>query len=130
MKPLTLTLLAGAAAAALLSLAPLSMAMADPDDAPAPAVVVTTDHGNWTLKQREEWLADRLDKSRDDGSLDHHEYDRVKHELHDIHEDEERMRDHHDNQLTDNENSVLEARLDDVAAKIHWLRENTFTRPW
>jgi hypothetical protein len=91
---------------------------------------VAADHGNWTLAQREDWLASRLDKAREDGSIDHHEFDRVKHELHGIHEDEEKMRDHHDGQLTDNETADLESRLDAVAAQIHWLHEHSFTRPW
>jgi hypothetical protein len=40
------------------------------------------------------------------------------------------MRDSHDGQLTDNETTLLEARLDDVAAKIHWAHEQAFQRPW
>ncbi|MHB8529623.1 MAG: hypothetical protein ACYC8V_08965 [Caulobacteraceae bacterium] len=124
MKTLTLSLLAGGAAA-LVSLAPLAVARAQ-DEPPT----VAAEHGNWTLAQREHWLDNRLDKAKDDGSIDHHEADRVKHELHDIHEDEERMRDHHDGQLTDNETAALETRLDAVADKIHWLHENSFRRPW
>jgi hypothetical protein len=118
------SLLAGGAAA-LVALTPLTAARAQ--DAP-PAVVAQ--HGNWTLKEREEWLQNRLDTARHEGSLDRHEYKRVKQELHGIHEDEETMRDHHDGQLTDNQTADLEARLDDVGAKIHWLRENSFQRPW
>ena len=124
MKTIAISLLAGGAAA-LFALAPLSAVQAQ-DEAPA----VAADHGNWTLKEREDWLHDRLDKARDDGSVDHHEYDRVKNDLKRIHETEEAMRDHHDGQLTDNQTADLEARLDDVASKIHWLHENSFVRPW
>jgi hypothetical protein len=123
MKTLILSLLAGGAAA-LASTAPVT-AIAQ-DEPPAAAA----DHGNWTLAEREKWLDSRLDKARDDGSIDHHEFERVKHELHDIHENEDRMRDHHDGQLTDNETADLESRLDAVAAQIHWLHEHSFTRPW
>ena len=119
-----ISLIAGGAAA-LFALAPLTAATAQ-DEAPA----VAADHGNWTLKEREKWLHSRLDRSRDDGSLDRHEYDRVKDDLGRIHDDEETMRDHHDGQLTDNQTADLEMRLDDVAAKIHWLYENSFRRPW
>jgi hypothetical protein len=97
--------------------------------APA-APVFAQDHGNWTLRQREDWLHDRIQRSRDDGSLDRVEFERVKHELGDLRHDEDKMRDHHDGQLTDNETTELEARLDNLAAKIHWLREDTFQRPW
>jgi hypothetical protein len=114
-----------AGAAALFALTPMTAGYAQ-DEAPA----VAADHGNWTLKERENWLHSRLDKARDDGSLDHHEYNRVKHDLDAIHDNEEAMRDHHDGQLTDNQTADLEARLDDVASKIHWLHENSFERPW
>lgn len=33
-------------------------------------------------------------------------------------------------QLTDNETTDLEARLDGVADHIQWLHENVFQRPW
>jgi hypothetical protein len=125
MKTLTVSVLAGAAAT-LMSLAAVGTVNAQAVDATA----VVPEHGNWTLAEREDWLKTRLDRARDDGALDHHEYDRVRSELHDIHQDEERMRDRHDNQLTDNETSDLEARLDHVANQIRWLHENDFRKPW
>jgi hypothetical protein len=114
-------------AAALLSLAPLTAALAHQDDLPGGAAHQS---GNWTLKQREEWLASRIDKAHDEHDIDGHEADRVNHELDRIRHDEDKMRDHHDGQLTDNETADLEARLDDLAAKVHWLHENAFQRPW
>lgn len=120
--------LAAAAALALVFAAP-SISMAQAVDAGA-GVAVVSPHGNWTLRQREEWLNNRLEKARDDGSLDTHEYDRVRANLHDIRQDEDSFRDSHDGQLTDNENNQLESRLDTVAAQIHWLHENSFQRPW
>jgi len=124
MRNLGISLLAGGASA-FFALTPLAAIHAQ-DEAPA----VVADHGNWTLKEREDWLHSRLDKARDEGSVDHHEYDRVKDELGHIHETEEAMRDHHHGQLTDNQTADLEARLNDVASKIHWLHENSFQRPW
>src|SRR5258708_3352461 len=47
--------------------APVSQAaaqMAEPGAVDADAVV--SDHGDWTLKQREDWLGDRLHVARDD----------------------------------------------------------------
>jgi hypothetical protein len=126
MKSSTLSLLGGAAAAALFALAPMAGANAQS----AMMTPVATEHGDWTLGQREEWLHSRLDKARDDGSLDRGEYERVRHELEGIHHEQDRMRDMHDGQLTDNETQDLEARLDSVAAQIHWTHEHEFQRPW
>jgi hypothetical protein len=126
MKTLTLSVLAGGALA-LSCLAPMAVVRAQ--DEPPPAAH-SPDQGNWTLRQREDWLTSHLDQVRDDGSIDHHEYDRVKHEINDIHHDEDQMRHHQDGQLTDNETADLEGRLDHVAHQIHWLHEHSFTPPW
>jgi hypothetical protein len=82
------------------------------------------------LKEREHWLDDRLDKARADGSIERSEFERVHRELSSVRREEDRMRDHHDGQLTDEETTRLEARLDDVASQIHWLHEHGFQRPW
>jgi hypothetical protein len=71
-----------------------------------------------------------LAKARDDGSIEDHEFDRVRHELSRIRDDEDRLRDAHDGQSTDNETTDLEARLDGVAAQIHWMHEQSFQKPW
>jgi hypothetical protein len=123
-KIVRISLLAGGAAA-LFAVAPVTAASAQDG-----TTVVAVEQGNWTLKEREDWLHNRLNQARHEGSIDRTEYERVKQELGGIHEDEETMRDHHDGQLTDNQTADLEARLDDVASKIHWLRENSFQRPW
>jgi hypothetical protein len=125
MKSFSLPLLA-AAASAVLALGSATVVHAQGVDASA----VVGDHGNFTLQQREHWLDNRLSTARDDGSIDGHEFDRVRHELSSIREEEDRLRGSHDGQLTDNENTDLEARLDVVANQIHWLRENSVTRPW
>ena len=131
MKTLVLSLAGAAAAAALIASAipPAAHAQTYVGE-PVDANAVVADHGNWTLKEREHWLFSRLDKARDDGSIDGHEYDRVRHDMDNIRADEDRMRDNHDGQLTDNESTALEARLDGVAAQIHWLHDNAFQRPW
>ena len=76
MKILTASLLAYGAAIAL-SLSPLGHADAQPDTAAA----ASPTHGDWTLREREKWVSDRIDKSRDDGALDRGEYDRARHGL-------------------------------------------------
>lgn len=91
---------------------------------------VVSDHGNWTLKEREDWLIDRLHRARDDGSINSVEYDRVHDDIDGIRDDENRLRSNHDGQLTDNETITLEARLDSVANQIHWLHEDKFRKPW
>jgi hypothetical protein len=115
------SLLAAAPAAAVLVLAP-AVVMAQPEGYNA--------HDQWTLKQRENWLYDRLHKARDDGSLGRNEYDRVHDRLDEIKRDEDRARDHQDGQLTADQTSRFEARLDDVADHIQWAHEDAFQRPW
>jgi hypothetical protein len=130
MKTLPIWLI-GAASAALALAAPAGQAaaqMTTMTEATNPAAV--GDHGDWTLKQREDWLNDRLRAARDDGSIDSNEFDRVHHDLDGIHDDENHMRGDHDGQLTDNETIALEGRLDSVADQIHWLHEDQFRKPW
>jgi hypothetical protein len=122
-----LPLLALAAAFLLALSAPAGLAAAQMVDANA---TVSADHGNWTLKQREDWLTDRLHASRDDGAIDGHEFDRVSREMDHIRDDENRLRGDHDGQLTDNETIALEGRLNAVADQIHWMHENQFRKPW
>ncbi|MGH6993994.1 MAG: hypothetical protein ACRED8_01910, partial [Caulobacteraceae bacterium] len=121
--------LAALGAAALVPLAPTVVRAQDAAMTPD-ASATNPEHGNWTLNEREHWLDSRLDMARDQGSIDHHEYNHVKHEIAGIRHEEDRMRDNHDGQLTDNETAMLETRLDTVADQIHWLHENSFTKPW
>jgi hypothetical protein len=120
------TSLAAFGAATLLGLASYGAADAQPMMTPTPAVA----HGDWTLRQRENWLNDRLDKSRDDGAIDRASYDQAKLDMGDLRQQEDAMRDAAHGQLTDNQNADLEARLDTMAAKIHWANMATYARPW
>jgi hypothetical protein len=130
MNTLKLMALAGAAAA-FAGAVPATHALAQPYTGTATDTTANvTDHGNWTLREREDWLGDRLRMAHDDGAIDNMEFDRVHHELDRIRDSENRMRDDHGGQLTDNETSVLEARLDGVADQIHWLHEDRFRKPW
>jgi hypothetical protein len=124
------TLLAAGSAVAMLSLAPMAVHAQAVEGVAVDTSAAVSPHGDWTLKQREDWLYNRLDKARDDGSVNSAEFDRVHHEMDRIRDDENRQRDDHDGQLTDNETTMLEARLDNVAGQIHWLHEDAFRRPW
>jgi hypothetical protein len=124
MKLLTLSLIAYSGAVAL-TLSPLTRLDAQPDTA-----AVAPTHGDWTLRERERWLNDRIDKSRDDGALDRVEYDRAKHSLDDLRRAEDEMRDHQQGQLTDNQTAELESRLDSMASEIHWAHQQAFAKPW
>lgn len=132
----TSMILAAASAAALFAFLPLASVARAQDYTPpgaAPPVEgapAATHAGDWTLKERERWLDDRINKARDEHDLDGGEADRAHHELDRLRDDENHMRDRHDGQLTDNETTTLEARLDDMAAKIHWVHENAFQKPW
>lgn len=125
MKLLTLSLIAYGGAVAL-TLSPLTHLNAQPDTEASASPA----HGNWTLRERERWLSDRIDKSRDDGALDRVEYDRARHSLDDLRREEDRMKDHQHGELTDNQIADLEARLDAMASEIHWAHQEAFVKPW
>jgi len=125
MKILAISL-AAYGAAMLLSLSPYGPADAQSEMTPTPAVA----HGDWTLRQRENWLNDRLDKSRDDGTIDRASYDQAKLDMGNLRQQEDGMRDAAHGQLTDNQTADMETRLDAMAAKIHWANMATFSRPW
>jgi hypothetical protein len=134
------SILLAAGAAALLTALPAVAQDVDPTPAGAPPPVASVPsaippapgvvHGDWTLKDREHWLDDHINKAHDEHDIDGHEADRVHHELDRIRDDENRMRGEHDGQLTDNETAMLESRLDAMATQIHWLHQSAFERPW
>jgi hypothetical protein len=126
MKPILL--LAATAAATLLAAAPAAFAQPAAGTTVYPAAV--GDAGNWTLKRREDWLNEHINKAHDLKDIDDREADRAHHALDRIRDDENRMRGRHDGQLTDNETTDLEARLDQMAAGIHAAQEDAFRRPW
>lgn len=128
MKPLKPVLL-GAAAIALLSAAP-AFAQSAFDNGVDANAVVAAHNGDWTLRQREDWLSSRIDMARDDRSISQYEHDRIRDALNDLRDQENHMRDLHGGQLTDNETASLETRLDNMADRIHWMHEDRFQRPW
>jgi hypothetical protein len=121
--------LIGAAAIALLATAPVH-AQSAYDYGVDTSAVVGAHSGDWTLRQREDWLSRRIDMARDDRSISDEEHDRIRDQLNDIRDQENHMRDAHDGQLTDNETAALETNIDTMADRIHWLHEDRFQRPW
>ena len=125
MKILTLSL---AGAAMLLSLSTWSAANAQTEMASTSAPAVA--HGDWTLRQREEWLNGQLEKARSDRSLNKAGFNSARLEMRDLGREESRMRHDGHGELTANQTAELDARLDTVAAKIHWANMSEHTRPW
>lgn len=124
MKILDISLLLGAATA-VLAIAPIP-APVKAQDYPA----ISAGHRDWTLRQREDWLRQKIDASRDNGALTHEEYDRAKDALHDIRSHEDALRDHQDGLLTPAQTEMLEARLDRVADRIHLADATALALPW
>lgn len=127
MKIVTLTL-AGCGGAILLGLSTFGVAGAQTE--PPAVVAVTTTHGDWTLRQREDWLNGQLEKARDDGSLNKASFNRARLEMRNLGNEESRMRHDAHGQLTDTQTAELDARLDTVAAKIRWANMSEHTHPW
>ncbi len=80
------------------------------------------DRPDWSLKQREDRLAELADSSLASGALDPAEAARVKAALAQIEASEDRARRRHDGELTDAETFRLEGRLRALAGDIHWAR--------
>ena len=128
----TAFLLAAASAGAVLVSAPVALAQfVEPSYGPAGVREEgVREAGDWTLREREKWLEDRINRAHDDHALDGREADRAHYELDRLRDDEHQLRDHHDGQLTDYETVDLEARLDRLADQIHEVHEDAFRRPW
>jgi hypothetical protein len=128
MKIVTVTL-AGCGGAILLALSTFGTASAQ-TDMPAAMPAVSPTHGDWTLRQREDWLNGQLEKARDDRSLTKADFNSARLEMRDLGREESRMRHDGHGELTDNQTAELDTRLDTVAAKIRWANMSEHTRPW
>ncbi|HEX5182565.1 MAG TPA: hypothetical protein VFW19_05360 [Allosphingosinicella sp.] len=70
------------------------------------------------------FLQQRIDRGIRDGSLDRREAWRVQKELRSIRDDAWRMRRRDGDRLSPGDAAALQARLDDLSRRIHWLRHN------
>jgi hypothetical protein len=86
--------------------------------------------GAWDINRRIEWLQHRIDRGRDDGSLDRQEAWRVQGRLDEIGRDARRMRRQNGGWLRGDQRDMLNARLDRLNDRIRWLRHNDDQRPW
>ena len=84
----------------------------------------------WDIDRREAWLDQRIERGREDGSLDKKEAHKVHDKVREIRELEGRMRGREGGSLIDRDRMVLEMKLDDVSRQIHWMRENNERAPW
>lgn len=85
---------------------------------------------SYDLDQRIDWLQRRIDRGRDDGSLDRREIYRVQGALDDIRRDKRRMERNNYGHLRGYQRDELQSRLDRVNDQIRWLRRNDDARPW
>ncbi|HEY1604729.1 MAG TPA: hypothetical protein VGF77_03955 [Allosphingosinicella sp.] len=72
------------------------------------------------------FLQQRIDRGIRDGSLDRREAWRVQKELRNIRDDAWRMRRRDGDKLNPGDAAALQARLDDLSRRIHWLRHNAW----
>ena len=86
--------------------------------------------GAWDIDRRIDWMQHRVDRGRDDGSLDRREAWRVQGQLDDIRQDARRMRRHNGGWLRGDQRDMLNSRLDRLNDQIRWLRHNDERRPW
>jgi len=86
--------------------------------------------GAMDIDQRIDWMQRRIDHGQMDGALDPREAKRCQDELNSIRSEEKRDRFRHWGKLRDGDRQHIEARLDQLAATIHWMRDDGQRRPW
>jgi hypothetical protein len=114
------------ASLAVLTAAPA--ALAQPYGRPAPRAAVDAPNG-WDIHRRLDWLQDRIDRGRSDGSLDRRESRRLEREIRRIRFDVTRMERRHGGHLWDRDRVMLEGRLDRLSQHIRWQRHDAEVRP-
>ena len=124
-----LVLKGAVAALAVLSAVP---AVAQPYRPPPPGAEAPgmPPQGGWDIDRRINWMQERIERGRSDGSLDRHEARRVQMGLDRIRDDATRLRDRHGGRLWDRDRDMLQGRLDHLNDQIRWLRHNDERRPW
>jgi hypothetical protein len=85
---------------------------------------------SWDLERRMDWLQQRIERGRDDGSLSHREARRVQNQLNDIRDEMRRDRYRNGGHLSPMDRDALDARLDRLNDQIRWARHNDERRPW
>ena len=116
-------------AAASLAVLTATPALAQPYGRPPPPAANAPNA--WDINRRIDWLQDRIQRGRTDGSLDRREARRVERELRTIRMDARRMERRHGGHLWGREQAMLNSRLDRLAQHVRWARHNDdFRLPW
>ena len=82
------------------------------------------------IDQRIDWMQRRIEHGRMDGALDPREAKRCQDELNSIRSEEKRDLFRHWGKLRGGDRDHLQARLDQLGATIHWMRDDGQRRPW
>jgi len=85
--------------------------------------------GDWSLERREDWLQQRINQGRADGSLTRREAYRVQSGLNDVRSTQARMMRRGHGRLRDSDRAFLEQRLDRLRDTIRWARQNDENLP-
>jgi hypothetical protein len=127
MKRLT-TIMTGVAAAAVLSAVPVMSHAQSAYDRGVDASAVIG--GDWTIGQREDWLASHMRQALTHDAIDADQYSSLRDDLDVVRDQEARMRAVQDGQLTDNQTARLEQRLDSIGDRMRALSDEGLSYPW
>ena len=86
--------------------------------------------GGWDINRRLDWMEQRLNRGRDDGSLDRREFERAWRDLQSIRSQERDMLRRGYGHLDGRDRDVLLERLDRLNDSVRWMRRNDERRPW
>ncbi len=86
--------------------------------------------GQWSLDQREDWIQQRIERGRADGSLSRREAFRAQQSLNSIRAMQARLTRRDGGRLNGPDRLYIEQRLDSLRNSIHWMRDNGEFAPW
>jgi hypothetical protein len=86
--------------------------------------------GAWSLDRREDWIQQRINQGRMDGSLDRREAARAQRTLNEIRATQAQLTRRGHGRLSDTDRIYIEQRLDRLRDGLHWMRDNGERAPW